>query len=389
MPSVWWGVEAAFGCWATHRVWRCAVVLLGLVIAFGMMQSVRGQDATGTQSAAPSTEVGIGTGSEFEEVAPRFLSTRMVSIEAAPQHPWCLDGPSYIWKQVQEGTTCKVEYACDGAYPIGAYVYLHHVNGTAELGKDVLVTGKDSLEIDHIRDGFGVTSTTVDTYETLSDGIPEGDEVLKCYCGRSRDGPIEGEWYGRFRILDVDGWTVRDTMATEADGFMPFFLEFLQPVARDLTVKYRTEDGTATEGTDYTKWAGRVTIKKGDTSAEIRVPILGDQIPEGAETFKLVTHSDLFAGIPKQSAIGTIVLEPYLVLDPSPLSVKEGCQASYTVALGTQPVIQRSVRDAVLCTKRRCGPGPFAILLYQRKHLFHRTSGLDHAIRGLGSHVYG
>ncbi len=52
-------------------------------------------------------------------------------------------------------------------------------------------------------------------------------------------------------------------------------------------------------------------------------------------------------------------------------------------------VIQLPVRDAVLCTKRRCGLGPFVILLYQRKHLFCRTFALHHAIRGLGSHVYG
>ncbi len=314
------------------------MVLLGLVSASGITQSVQGQDVRNYRSAAMAAEVGIRTGSGPEDIAPRILPSQMVGIEASPQVPACPRGPRGIWKEVKEGTTCLATYRCNNATSgIGSYVYIHHANGSAERGRDVLITGKDSLKIVGIVEGSYVSEPTVDRYEVLSDGIPEGDEVMNCDCGRFRDRGVGIVDNFPTRILDVDGWTVRDTMAAETDGVMPFLLKFQQPVARDLTIKYYTEDGTATEGTDYTTWEGRVTVAKGDRSAEIRVPILGDQDVEGVETFNLITHSDQFAGIPKEKAIGTIV-EPHLVLDPSPLTVKEGGQATYTVALGTQPV---------------------------------------------------
>ncbi len=326
--------KGGFDCRTVHVVLRCVVMQLGLLSALGIIQSVQGQDAAESRFAAPANEIEISTGSGPEEVAPRILSSQMVSIEASPQVRECPSVPGPIWREVREGTTCSIHYSCGGSR-YGPYVYMHHVDGTAERGKDVLVTGPDSLLL-RVVNGFR-RAFIDDTYEALSDGIPEGDEELRCYCGKDRDGPVEGERGSPVRILDVDGWTVRDTMAMEADGFMPFLLEFQQPVARDLTIKFYTEDGTAIKGTDYTKWQGLVTVKQGDMSADIRVPILGDQIPEDTETFNLITHSGQFAGIPKQKAIGTIV-EPHLVLDPSPLTVKEGGQATYTVALGTQPI---------------------------------------------------
>ncbi len=314
------------------------MVLLGLLSASGIIQSVQGQDVMESVSLAPATEAGLSTGSDLEGVVPRILSSQMVSIEASPQVPECLFVYGPIWREVREGTTCLARYRCWTDVPGSAYMYVYHVDDTAERGQDVLITGKDSLEIVGMVEYSYVTEWAADKYEAISDGIPEGDEIKSCYCSSSRDGLLGTERDAPMRILDVDGWTVRDTMAMEADGFMPFLLEFQQPVARDLTIKFYTEDGTAIKGTDYTKWQGLVTVKQGDMSADIRVPILGDQIPEDTETFNLITHSDQFAGIPEQKAIGTIVGEPHLVLDPSPLTVKEGGQATYTVALGTQPI---------------------------------------------------
>ncbi len=336
-------VLTSLDCWAINGVRRCVVVLLGLLSASGITQLAQGQGGVmESVSLAPATEAGLSTGSNLKGVAPRLLPFRTASAEVSSRDTECEQVPGPIWREVREGTTCLASYRCRATSRNGPYFYIHHVDSTAERGKDVLVTGKDSVEIIGQHEFAGirwfVSEPTVDTYEALSDGIPEGDEVKSCYCTRFRDGPVGTESNALMRILDVDGWAVRDTMAAEADGFMPFLLEFQQPVARDLTVKYRTEDGTATEGTDFTNWEGRVTVKKGDMSADIRVPILGDQIPEDTETFNLITHSDQFAGIPEQKAIGTIVGEPHLVLDPSPLTVKEGGQATYTVALGMQPI---------------------------------------------------
>ena len=54
-----------------------------------------------------------------------------------------------------------------------------------------------------------------------------------------------------------------------------------------ITVDYNTASGTATPGNDYTAVSGTLTFAPGTTSQIITVPILGDDIEEGNETFTL------------------------------------------------------------------------------------------------------
>ncbi len=327
--------EAAFDCWTTHVVLRCVVILLGLLNALGIIQSVQGQNAAESRFAAPATEIEISTGAEPEEVAPRSLSFEMASTEAAPQIPRCIYHPSSrIWSHLSEGDSCTISYYCLKRTFPGPYAYIHHVDYTAERGKDVLITGPDSVRV---QEGGGRTERFTDKYEAIPDGIPEGDEEMLCYCSDYRDGPGANEYGFPFLIKDGDKWTVSDVTANESHGNMTFLLEFPQPVARDLTVKYSTKNGTAIAGTDYTRTKGLVTVRKGQTSAYIGVPLVKDQIPEGTETFELLTVSDQFSGIPEQKATGTIVEGSHFVIEPSPLSVDEGGQNTYTIALSEQP----------------------------------------------------
>jgi fibronectin-binding autotransporter adhesin len=50
---------------------------------------------------------------------------------------------------------------------------------------------------------------------------------------------------------------------------------------------YRTADGTATAGVDYTATSGSKTINAGSLTTTIDVPILGDTSDESDETFTL------------------------------------------------------------------------------------------------------
>ncbi len=332
-PSIRLTSKAAFDCWTTHVVFRCVVMLLGLLNALGIIQSAQGQDAAESRFAAPTAEIEISTGSEPEGVVPRSLSSEMASVEASPQIPECVYPGSRIWLHLSEGDSCTSSYQCGARTIPGPYAYIHHVDYTAERGKDVLITGPDSVRI---QEGGRVTEYLTDKYEAIPDGIPEGDEEMLCYCSGDRDGP--GGWRGhRVQIKDVDGWTVSDATANESHGNMTFLLEFPQPVVRDLTVKYSTKDGTAKGGTDYTRTIGAVTVRKGQMSAYIGVPLVKDQIPEGTETFELLTISDQFSGIPEQKATGTIVEGSHFIIEPSPLFVDEGGQNTYTIALGEQP----------------------------------------------------
>ena len=56
-------------------------------------------------------------------------------------------------------------------------------------------------------------------------------------------------------------------------------------------VGWLTKDGTATAGTDYTKSAGTLTIKKGKKTGAITVPVLDDAVHEQAETFTVTLAS--------------------------------------------------------------------------------------------------
>src|SRR5437763_5883795 len=56
-----------------------------------------------------------------------------------------------------------------------------------------------------------------------------------------------------------------------------------------VTVAYHTADGTARAGSDYMPVAGTVTFGPLDTEREVSVPIIGDTLYEGDETFYLET----------------------------------------------------------------------------------------------------
>ena len=58
-----------------------------------------------------------------------------------------------------------------------------------------------------------------------------------------------------------------------------------------LDIEYRTEDGTAQAGEDYTLTSGTLTLAPGQLSKVVPVPILDDGIDEGSETMTLRLHS--------------------------------------------------------------------------------------------------
>ena len=255
-------------------------------------------------------------------------------------------------KIVREGRPCVVMSTCRAKIPSdagGDYMYFFHSGGAprpgtdlgspAEPGTDLVVSGPDKVPLNLEQQGgetIGTTDIIYDHYAAPADGVPEGDEWMNCYCSLYPSGANYFEKES-ILILDSDVWDVSDVTAEESDGVMPFVVEFPKPVARDLTLSYGTKDGTAIAGVDYTQSIGFVTVKKGDKSADIGVPLTVDNIAEGPETFELGTRSGKFAGFSEVMATGTIGPESHLVLVPSPLSVEEGGDAAYSVVLGKKP----------------------------------------------------
>ena len=84
--------------------------------------------------------------------------------------------------------------------------------------------------------------------------------------------------------------TIDDAQVAEGDDgtkVMQFFLTLDGETTGGSSVAYATADGTAKAGEDYTAVSGTLAFSAGQTSATIKVPILGDDIAESDETFTL------------------------------------------------------------------------------------------------------
>jgi len=105
--------------------------------------------------------------------------------------------------------------------------------------------------------------------------------------------------------------TIDDVRTTEGNaGTTPaVFTVHLQPsnAIVTATVDYQTVGITATAGTDFLATQGTLTFQAGETVKTFSVPIIGDTVPEGDETFSVELSNPVNATIDRDTAIGTIV----------------------------------------------------------------------------------
>ncbi|HEX5096575.1 MAG TPA: Calx-beta domain-containing protein, partial [Acidimicrobiia bacterium] len=73
-----------------------------------------------------------------------------------------------------------------------------------------------------------------------------------------------------------------------------------------VSVAYATADGTATAGSDYTAKSGTVSLPSGCKCGTISIPIVGDAVTEGTETFTVNLSLAVNATIGDSQAVGTI-----------------------------------------------------------------------------------
>jgi len=106
---------------------------------------------------------------------------------------------------------------------------------------------------------------------------------------------------GRITINDDDSVLGESLLVSVNDGFVgetsgtrvvSFFLNGNQVAPEDIVVNYRTVNGTATKGEDYSEPVPgqvlqTVTILKGRTSANVEIPISDDFLLEGNENFSV------------------------------------------------------------------------------------------------------
>jgi len=130
--------------------------------------------------------------------------------------------------------------------------------------------------------------------------------------------------------LSVGNVTVTEGDAGSVDAV--FTVTLSGSISQVSTIDFTTVDGTATAGTDYVATSGTLTFNPGDTTATIRVPVLGDLSNEYTEAFSVrlshPTGDFIFSG---QTATATILdNDPPPQLSISDVAMKEGKTNTYT-----------------------------------------------------------
>ena len=152
------------------------------------------------------------------------------------------------------------------------------------------------------------------------------------YTLTASDGSLTGATSSSFSVTTLTPVLSIGTPAAIAEGDtgsknLTFTVSLSASSSQTVTVNYATSNGTATAGSDYTSTSGTLTFNPGVTSQQINVPILGDYVIEGNETFTVTLSGAVNANINTGTATGTIQDDDVagtLALSSATYSVNEG-----------------------------------------------------------------
>ena len=143
----------------------------------------------------------------------------------------------------------------------------------------------------------------------IQDTTSEGDEVFELVVSNPNNALIsKARATGTIRG-EIASLSVADGSAFESDGSIKFSVTLSAPVTKDVSFDYATIAGSALATSDYTSASGNITIKAGDTTAELEVELIDDAIPESNNSFFVeigtsAPSTELI--ISKERATGTI-----------------------------------------------------------------------------------
>ncbi len=151
----------------------------------------------------------------------------------------------------------------------------------------------------------------------LDDNLEEPDETFVLRLA----GPVNaslGAGESVVTILDDDAVpviSIDDVSAGESEVGAVFTVRLSSPTSLEVSLRYATEDETATAGEDYQETRGTLSFEAGELAKQIRVPVLDDDVDEENETF-LVRLS-----APENAEIGDVVGRGTITDDDEPLTI--------------------------------------------------------------------
>ncbi len=142
----------------------------------------------------------------------------------------------------------------------------------------------------------------------LDDDIIEGDEKFHITLSEPTNAVL-GKSIGVATIKDDDSVVtiaIEDAIATEDASVITFDVHLSHPSPYPISVRYRTEDGTASSGEDYAETVGVLTFAPGSIHSSIGVPIMKNDINWQEETFYVHLESSDSALLEKSTATAVL-----------------------------------------------------------------------------------
>jgi large repetitive protein len=175
----------------------------------------------------------------------------------------------------------------------------------------------------------GQTSATV-SVPVVGDLINEPDETFTV--NLSGADILDGQGVGTIVNDDpvgtprigIDDVRLNEGNAGTTDAV--FTVSLNQSAPGEVRVHWATQDGTATAPGDYTAGSGDVVVAPGETSKQVRVPIVGDTVVEPDETFAVVLSNASGADLADDHGVGTILNDDTEIVRPK-LSIGDASAA--------------------------------------------------------------
>jgi hypothetical protein len=141
-------------------------------------------------------------------------------------------------------------------------------------------------------------------------------------------------------VPGTPGIFIDDAVTLEGTGafqLLTFTVRLSQPATNTVMVDYLIADGTATAPGDYLPVGGSLIFQPGQTNAIIVVPIVGDDLTEPDEYFRVLLTNAVGATLANGGAVGNILNDDTPVVTVSDASVAEGdagaVNAVFTITL--------------------------------------------------------
>ena len=127
----------------------------------------------------------------------------------------------------------------------------------------------------------------------------DGNDVVITYIGSTVGGIVPSVSIGPATLSPAEG--------NNGAAAISLTITLSAASAAITSVSYATHDGTASAGSDYTAVSGTLNFAPNETSKTITIPILGDTVVEGNETFSVVLSNPSGLTLGNSTSVVTII----------------------------------------------------------------------------------